>query len=309
MSHVPLNPNETIPPHMHGFDPLPTRDAVNLTEAFTRKMSDLNLNAAQASFYFDAATLTDLLQAQRNQCTYDGFIFLFGLDANDQLTTLIHRVNADVTDCKIDGYTNVEQSAYVENPNTKEIELIEYAVMPVNKNGFARLYRIDVDSNKFDTIVEKFAAIFKDDNQEKVYKIKAKRFLSQLAEPSGAVVRTKFLTVGYYIGWGILDLIRRELNSKVGIKLFFGYGTYSLNISSAFCVHLVAIAADHPDAQLNDYPLPTVWSTQDQSKPEEYILDDINESILATTYETAFQVGTLGTSCTFAIKVRNERYI
>ncbi|RCR67218.1 hypothetical protein DUE52_23175 [Larkinella punicea] len=290
---------------MHGFDPLPLADAEDLLSGFITVGASNNIDTTQNSFYFDSDTLIDFLQGERKENTFHGFHIYFGLTTNNQIVLLIHRTEIVKDFIGFETYKYIPQLASVYNRTTEEVQIIEFAIMPVNVDGLAQLHRIDINGGLYHSLRKRFQDRFEDDNDLKTYTISSQSFLKQLNLDPGhpTTFRYKPLITGFFIGWGILNHIRKEktnknegIKSKNGVKLFLGYKNLTLNPMSAKCLHLVAIAADEPGDSVQNYALDTVWSTQERSKTNIYVESGEQAS---TEFPRHERTGILGSSCSY----------
>lgn len=309
MAHEPIGPDGTVKPNMHGFDPLGKTEALTLIDGFSNIALTKSLDATQPSFYMDGNTLTELLQGERSENgLFDGLQVIFGIDSGNRMALLINRVSITENEKGIRRFAYVPQYAMIESrDNNGELfrELIEYALLTVNVDSSSQLHRLDIDGAAYQQLRVNFQNLFASENPLTTYKISARTMLTSLhLDPSHPFVfRQQFMVTGYYIGWGTLNLVRQETGvANSGIKLLLGYGPRTQNPDSAKCMHLIAIAATSPQADVLTYPNDKVWSTQDQSKPVQYVDKPLPFSPLETPLPNTnagpnYFVGTLGSSC------------
>ncbi|GAB3993399.1 hypothetical protein GCM10028807_28520 [Spirosoma daeguense] len=272
MAHPIIESDEQIETNMHGFDPLSKAAAISLIDGFQTLSPDRQLDLSQGSFYIDSDTLDDLLRGERSMNgLFDAIRMMFGVDTDGKMVLLMDRAKVEDEDFKkgVRKFTDVAQTMSIIN-TSGEYELIEYASLTSNTVERTEFVRVDRDGDNYRQLRLNFEERFENDNALRTYKISAKSVLQALELDTERPVTysLRYLITGYYIGWGTLQQIRKEVDDrKKGVKLFLGYGTKTLNPESARCFHIVAIAADSVRARIEGYPLEDVWSTQDQTTP------------------------------------------
>ncbi|WP_420150445.1 hypothetical protein [Spirosoma sp.] len=280
-AHGPIFGENAITPADHAFDPTSKEDAKLLIDGFKGLQQSKGINVTQASFFLDKPFLNRLLTESRDGRRegqgispdwFDGLTVYFGLDGANKIVLLMERAIFDNKSKRMLRYKKVPQTIPVRWQNTNTYAYIDYAIMPVNKEGASELKLIDTNSETY----AKLRARFKEKFKNSPSSISVKQPGDELP------VRHSTFIAGYFLG---KNALRKEVWEKegegVGIKIFLGYGNSHRKATRFKNMQLIVIGAANNDATIEDYPFKTVWSTQRGYQEEDislifYAIDQID---------------------------------